>query len=227
MWWVVILEVGVVYTGYCVQHISCTWRCSVWNYAWAIDLECMICFNIFIYCSKIHCGDRLGDIHAQFSSCHVFVDGTDFRIQEPTPFSHTWNSHKLLGPGVRYEIGMSFINHIIVWVDKPFSCGIGPDVQSFKERMCSSLSSDEWVTADLGYRHAKCITQDDVLPYARALHSQIRARHKTCNELFKRFSVLGQVFRHNVKLHSRVLHVVSKIVALAICYEESFFGFER
>ena len=38
------------------------------------------------------------------TNCKVFVsiDGTDFRIQEPSPFSSSWYSHKFKGPGVLY-----------------------------------------------------------------------------------------------------------------------------
>jgi len=38
--------------------------------------------------------------------CFVSLDGTDFSIYEPTPFDAKWYSHKLNGPGLRYEIGI-------------------------------------------------------------------------------------------------------------------------
>jgi hypothetical protein len=34
------------------------------------------------------------------SKCHVSVDGTDFRIHEPSPFSPRWYSHKFKGAGL-------------------------------------------------------------------------------------------------------------------------------
>lgn len=186
-------------------------------------MNCIVVTNICFYCSKIHWNERLGDTHSQFPSCHVSVDGTDFRIQEPTPFSSRWFSSKFRGPGVRYEIGISVINPKIIWVNGPFPCGTWPDLRIFKQRMCASLYSGEFVIGDRGYKHVRCITPDDVLPHARSLHDHIRARHETCNERFKRFSILGQVFRHSVQLHGRVFHAVSKIAALAICYEEPLF----
>lgn len=89
--------------------------------------------------------------------------------------------------------------------------------------MCSSLTRGEPVIADRGYRNAGCIAPDDMLPYARLRHGQIRAKHKTCKERFKRFSILGQLFPQNVQLHGRVFHAASKIVALSICHEKPLF----
>jgi hypothetical protein len=37
----------------------------------------------------------------------ITIDGTDFSIYEPTPFSTKWFSHKLKGLGVRYELAIS------------------------------------------------------------------------------------------------------------------------
>lgn len=42
-----------------------------------------------------------------FVNCVMPVDGTDFRIEEPKPFSSGWYSHKFNGPGVRYEVGLA------------------------------------------------------------------------------------------------------------------------
>lgn len=37
----------------------------------------------------------------------ILVDGTDFIIHEPSPFSPEWYSHKFRGLGWRYEVGVS------------------------------------------------------------------------------------------------------------------------
>ena len=36
----------------------------------------------------------------------ISLDGTDFRIPEPTVFDPKWFSHKFNGPGLRYEIAL-------------------------------------------------------------------------------------------------------------------------
>lgn len=43
----------------------------------------------------------------------VTVDGTDFRINEPTDFSTKWFSHKFKGPGLRYEVAISIKGGIL------------------------------------------------------------------------------------------------------------------
>ena len=43
------------------------------------------------------------------NDCLVTVDGTDFEIQQPKPFSKIWYDDKHNGPGVRYEVAVSII----------------------------------------------------------------------------------------------------------------------
>ena len=58
----------------------------------------------------------------------VSIDGTDCRIEEPSPFDEKWFSHKFKGPGVRYEIGIA-VNGNIVWVHGGFLCGEWTDLK--------------------------------------------------------------------------------------------------
>lgn len=44
----------------------------------------------------------------------VSLDGADFKIEEPTPFSPKWFSHKFKGPGLRYEVGLCIRTGYIV-----------------------------------------------------------------------------------------------------------------
>jgi hypothetical protein len=48
------------------------------------------------------------------NECLVSVDGTDFQINEPTPFSKGYYSHKFNGPGLRYEIALNIMTGDIV-----------------------------------------------------------------------------------------------------------------
>ena len=63
---------------------------------------------------------------------HVFtymtVDGTDFKINEPTPFDGMWYSHKFNHAALRYEVGVSIFSGLIVWVKGPYPAGRYPDV---------------------------------------------------------------------------------------------------
>ena len=38
--------------------------------------------------------------------CFIRLDGTDFSIQEPSPFDPMWYSHKFKGLGVQYKVGI-------------------------------------------------------------------------------------------------------------------------
>ena len=46
--------------------------------------------------------------------CRISVDETDFRIQEPKPFSKKWFRHKFNGSGLRYKIGIEITTEWIV-----------------------------------------------------------------------------------------------------------------
>ena len=53
----------------------------------------------------------------------VTVDDTDFPINEPSPFSSTYFSHKINGPALRYEVAVSVGPANIVWAHGPFKAG--------------------------------------------------------------------------------------------------------
>ena len=82
----------------------------------------------------------------------VTVDRTDFRIQEPRPFSPQWYSHKFKSPGVHYEVAVSINGGDIVHINGPFPCGSNPDISIFRDCLIHKLEPGEMVEADRGYR---------------------------------------------------------------------------
>lgn len=66
------------------------------------------------------------------SNMHVSLDGTDFRIYEPTPFSKRWFSHKFKAAAIRYEIGISIGQGNIVWAAGGYPAGDWPDLKIAK-----------------------------------------------------------------------------------------------
>lgn len=68
---------------------------------------CTFCFIVFFSAFKSHFVIKIQwenrNIRANGDICHVSIDGTDFRIYEPTPFSPRWFSHKFKGPGLQYH----------------------------------------------------------------------------------------------------------------------------
>lgn len=168
--------------------------------------------------------DRLSESNDQFEYSYVSVDGTDCRIQEPTPFSSRWYSHKFSGPGLRYELGISHSKGYIVWLNGPFPCGAWPDLKIFKHRLEKCLLPGEKVVADNGYLHDRCVTPISVSESGKRVHSLMRARHETCNARLKYFNVLNYTFRHSIAQHGVVFHAVTKLVALSIKSDEPLFA---
>jgi hypothetical protein len=81
----------------------------------------------------------------------VSVDGTDFQIPEPMPFSTKWWSHKCNGPTIQYEIAICIQTGHIVWIHGPFPCREWPDIRIARDALIPSLDEDEMYVADKGY----------------------------------------------------------------------------
>jgi hypothetical protein len=114
----------------------------------------------------------------------VTVDGTDFRIQEPTPFSTKWYSHKFGAAGLRYEVAVCIQTGDIVWIHGPFPCGAWPDIKIFRNRLKQALAHGEKVEADNGYRGERGTvrTADDYVSQVdKKAKQRARARHETVN----------------------------------------------
>ena len=145
-----------------------------------------------------------------YERCLVTVDGTDFQIYEPTPFSTEWYSHKFDGPGLRYEIGVAIKTGDIVWFNGPFPCGSHNDLKIFRRNMKLMLGPGEMVIADRGYiGDEKVVTPDN---FKNARHKKAmgiaRARHETINGRLKNWGILKQIFRHHRNKH----HIVFKCI---------------
>ena len=95
------------------------------------------------------------------SACYVTVDGTDFRIEEPTPFDGKCYSHKFKAAGLRYGIGVTFNGGLLVWFRGPYLAGEFSHVRMFHDSMKNSLKEGEYIIADLGYTDERCIKPGD------------------------------------------------------------------
>jgi DDE superfamily endonuclease len=125
--------------------------------------------------------------------CLVTVDGTDFRIREPTPFSSKWYSHKFKGPGLRYEVAVAISTGYIVSIHGPFPCGRYPDIKIFRTLLKHQLLPYERVEADKGYRgeplYVSC-PHDFSSDAKKDAKAKARARHETINRRLKQWSCL-------------------------------------
>jgi len=162
------------------------------------------------------------------SICKVTVDGTDYRIPEPTPFDPIWRSHKFNGPGLRYEIGICIQTGWIVWINGPYPAGV-PDRSIARDWLNSMLLDGELYHADGAYcdGHQYCMPPNRQLRNLdQYMKSTARARHEAINGWFKRFGILTQTFRHDKYLHYEVFGAVANIVQLCIMLGGSPFDVE-
>ena len=130
-------------------------------------------------------------------ACLVTIDGIDFRIPEPTPWSSLWFPHKFKGSGLRYEIAVCIATGWVVGYNGPFECGRWPDLTIFRSRLKGLLGPGERVCADRGYKGDDCVRHPDWgSDDQKKLMGRARARHETVNGRISNWQALKQVFRH-------------------------------
>ena len=149
------------------------------------------------------------------------VDGTDFRIAEPLPFSKKWYSHKFKRAGLRYEVAVCIQTSEIVWINGPFACGQWPDLKIFSSALVNMLGPNEMVETDDGYKHPRCRRTSHVISKqdsrARAI---ARARHECINKKFKQWGCMKQPFRHELWKHKYCFKAIVALTQLSIRHGE-------
>ena len=174
--------------------------------------------NLIAVATQIHWSNRL-KYRRQNQHCTITVDGTDFKIYEPAPFSPSWYSHKFRGPGIRYEVALSIQGGDIVWINGPFACGKWPDIRIFRQRLIYKLCNGEMAEADRGYRGepTKVKTPVDYITLReRKRKCRARARQETVNRRFKQFGILSQRYRHDLRTHKIVFESIVVLTQMDI-----------
>jgi hypothetical protein len=157
-------------------------------------------------------------------TCFVSLDATDCPIQEPTPFSPAWYSHKLNGPGMKYEVGLSINGANIVWVNGGVPCGSWSDLKLAREVYVTMVNNGETTIADDTYKDGNYFIYPSAYPESVALQKQIMARHEKINSRLKQFSVLTQAFRHRIDLHPLCFHAIANVTQLMIANGEPLYA---
>jgi hypothetical protein len=155
------------------------------------------------------------DWHDAYIGLYFFftIDGTHCPIQEPSPFSTQWSSHKLGGaPGLNYEIAIRIDKFELLWLNGPTPPGLLNDISVFQSKLLKKIQSftaDNDVAfkgiGDKGYRgEAEYIsTRNDLDPEEISeFKNRALARHETFNQKLKMFAVLRDQFRHELDFHS-------------------------
>jgi len=150
--------------------------------------------------------------------CLISVDGVDFEIPEPTPWSSIWWSHKFNGPGLRYELAICIATGWIVAYNGPFECGSWPDLRIFRSRLKRLLGRSEKVVADRGYRgDPRVIIPDNARDEAHLEEMNVaRARHETVNGRLKTWKIMNTRIRFAKEKHHLVFRAVAVIEQIKI-----------
>jgi DDE superfamily endonuclease len=156
------------------------------------------------------------------SQCKVTVDGTDFRIMEPSPFDPKWKSEKFNGPGVKYEVALCIQTGWIVHINGPYPCGQWHDLTVARDDLCYKLADsefeDEMAVADGGYNDGYNFFETPTGHHNedQTMKALARARHETVNRRFKQWGVLGQRFRGKPEYHSKFFYAIANLAQFPI-----------
>jgi len=161
------------------------------------------------------------------------IDGTDFEIlqQGPAVKGNAFGSHKYAGKSaLRYELGIDILAGNLVWVGGPYPAGAWPDIKIFKNELAHLLEPGERVEADNGYvghpDKIKCPNNDCNPTENLGMQARVRSRHETFNGRLKFWGILGQVYRHDIRVHGSVFYACAVITQLAIMNGEPLFEVE-
>ena len=140
------------------------------------------------------------------------LDGTDYRIQEPTEFDRKWYSHKFKGPGLRYEIGLNISTGDIIWTNGPYPCGSWTDIMIARDSYVHCILPGELTLADDGYPDRNYFVYPRIYPEVSFHQKKIMQRHETVNHRFKQFGILQQTFRHDLIEHVKCFNAIANII---------------
>jgi hypothetical protein len=159
------------------------------------------------------------------SLCLTTIDGTDFKINKPTPFSRKWYCHKIKHAGLRYEVGICIQTGWIVWINGPYAPGHWPDLAISRDGLTDALDTDELFLADGTYSdgHGWCDTPTGLNNRDQWMKAVARARHERVNGLLKDFGVLKNCFRHHRAKHGSVFMACANVTQAKLQLEEPTF----
>lgn len=128
-------------------------------------------------------------------TCCTTIDGVDFKINEPAPFSAKWFSHKFKAAGLRYEIGLCIRTGHIVWANG----GACSDLKMANDLFVQFLDAGERCVADKAYRNPRHFITPKAIGVQR--HRRLMSCHETINKRIKQFNILVAPFRHDLSKH--------------------------
>lgn len=158
---------------------------------------------------------------SDFNSTDMNIDGTNFPIQEPLPFSSEWYSYKLNYEGFRCKVGLSIYSGDLVWANGPYKPGEFTDVMFFRDKLKYLLRRIESFVADNIYRDKKWARKGHFTGPEGMKVKRILFRYEIINSRFKQFVVLRMPFRNDISVHSAWFSAVLYISKAILDHENS------
>ena len=146
------------------------------------------------------------------------MDGTDFRVPES---GRSFYSFKFKKSALRYEIGLSILTGVIVWINGPYEAGDWVDLEIFRNSLKSHLEYGERVETDDGYlgeapEFIKCPASFTNPTETLFMQQRVRNRQETINKRLKNWGILKQVYRHQFDKHGEVFRAIIVATQLTI-----------
>ena len=139
------------------------------------------------------------------------MDGTDFPVNEVTPFNPQYFSHKFLSAGVRYDVGLNIVTGEVVYWGGGYPAGMHNDLELARIGIVPLLQPGEKVIADKGYEDRNYFIFPTDLRGDNSLIKKITARHENINARLKCWAFLRNRFRHGIEMHNRFFSAVIEI----------------
>jgi len=154
----------------------------------------------------------------------ITIDATDVWINELSPRSRIWWSHKFNHAGLRYKIGQCIKTGDIVWTNGPFPANIS-DREIFDMGLSLILLLWELVEADNGYTGRVQIETPGAAPTRLDMKqkSQVRGQHENVNRRLKVFKIMERFESTNIEKHGKIARAVAVIVQLSFENGERFY----
>ncbi|KAG9399900.1 hypothetical protein AC1031_011321 [Aphanomyces cochlioides] len=168
--------------------------------------------------------NRRFDLALRGANILVSLDGTDFVINEPTPFDRKWWSHKFNKSALRYELGICIRSGHIVWVNGSKPAGEWSDLKLAREAYVMAVLPGEMTLADKGYMDRDFFVNPTYNPESASIQKKIMARHETANARLKQFGVLKCVYRHRIEDHMMCFLAVANTVQVCIENESPLYS---
>lgn len=153
-----------------------------------------------------------------FFGAYISLDVIDCPIQESKSSSAVWYSSQMSAASLRYEYGVSIDVPNIVWINGPYRPGDGRDVDIFKRDLKPILRNGERVIADKRFIEDNSCVQKSAMctREEQKTWKKILKKHELIDKKLKSFSVVRDIFRHNIDQHRSCFQAVAALIHLEI-----------